>query len=90
MRDTSGSAVLTDAGTRRVSRQFARLFHGEVPRGPLCGDKPVEMGHITFDDEFGEICDTYLLLDYCADQPRGCGPGIGTCAACRNGGHHDQ
>jgi hypothetical protein len=82
--------VLTDTGTRLVPRQFAGLFHGALdlsehdPLGPLGG------GRITFDDELCEDLRRLVLLGYCADQPRGCGPGIGTCAACRGGGDHDQ
>jgi hypothetical protein len=79
-----------------ASSHYAGMFYGEVDLtehgalGPLHGDDPVILGRLTFDDEFGEICNTYLVLGYCADLPRVCGGGRCDCGVRREGDHHDR
>ena len=38
--------------------------------GPLCDDRPEQLGTFEFPDELGEICD---VVGYCAQRWRDCG-----------------
>ncbi|WP_431970063.1 neuraminidase-like domain-containing protein [Nocardia sp. bgisy134] len=61
-----------------ASSEFPGLFWGVVELdgtrlGPLDDDRAEPLGVFEFPDSVGEICETYLVLGYCAEQARSCG-----------------